>query len=769
MTDTTVSAPAPKKRRGWLRAIAWVFGLLIVLLVAVYFVATSGAFFKGVILPRVGKAMGAEVTVSDASISPFSQVVLHNLKVQTTGTEPLVTATEVRLRYSLMDIIRGNIHIDEVGLSSPTVTLVENADGSSNLDPILKSQQAKPGEKKPEQPAKPTGAKPLQLDLKKFALTDATIRQVKNHAYGTRDLVELSHVNVTLDDLKNGQTGKLALSADIRVENTNGVLQAKLGGSYTLALTADLKPAAIKGNTRLDVTHADGALADLATFGTELDVEVTPTDIKGVALRFQKGDTRLGELRVSGPFNMEKTEGRLSIELSGIDKRLLNLAGAKSGMDFGGTTISSTNEVELAKGGAMITASGQFDIHNFQLTRTNQTTPRLDLRKDYSVTVDRAQSLATLRRLTGTGTQDSKPLLQAELTSPMQISWGSVSNAVGDSALTLTLSSLNLADWKPFIGDSAPAGIVSAKAKVLSQQGGQQVTFDFDSRIEHLTVNAGSNQITDATITLQASGKAVEMNKFNLTSYKLEVARQNQTLTSVSGSGTYDKASETADMQVAIQAALAPLLQALPQPDMGITSGTVDLKAHFTQKQKAQTVTGNLALADFSGHFGKNEVRSFGTAADFDVAMTPKQVQVRKATGKLTQGANVAGNFDLSGAYDRGTQSADMQFSAQAALASLLQALPQPDMSVSSGTVDLKAHFTQKEKAQTITGNLALADFSGHFGKSEVRSFGTAADFDVALTPQQVQIRKATGKLTQGAIAGGSFDLTATYDRPNQA
>src|ERR1035437_10122959 len=161
MTDTTVDTPAPKKRHGWLRAIAWLLGIVIVLLVVTYFVATSGAFFKGVILPRVGKAINAEVTVSDASISPFSQVVLHNLKVQTTGAEPLVTAAEVRLRYSLMDIIGGNIHVDEVGLSSATVTLVENADGSSNLDPILKSQKEKAGEKKPEQPAKPPGAKPL--------------------------------------------------------------------------------------------------------------------------------------------------------------------------------------------------------------------------------------------------------------------------------------------------------------------------------------------------------------------------------------------------------------------------------------------------------------------------------------------------------------------------------------------------------------------------------------------------------------------------------
>ena len=166
-------------------------------------------------------------------------------------------------------------------------------------------------------------------------------------------------------------------------------LQAKLGGNFTLALAADLKPASIKGSTRLDVTKAEGALADVAAFGSELNVEVTPTDIKEVALRFQKGNAHLGELRVSGPFDMEKLEGRLSIVLAGIDKQLLNLAGAKNGMDFGGTTISSTNEVELAKGGSVITASGQLDVSNFQLTRTNQTTPRLDLRKEYDVTVDR--------------------------------------------------------------------------------------------------------------------------------------------------------------------------------------------------------------------------------------------------------------------------------------------------------------------------------------------------------------------------------------------
>ena len=760
MAETTLVTPAPKKRRGWLRAMAWIFGVLILLLVVVYFVATSSGFLTGVILPRVSKAMNAQITLTDASISPFSQVILRGLKVQTTGAEPLVTAAEVRLRYSLMDIIGGNLRVEEVTLASPTVTLVQNADGSSNLDPILKSQPGKPA----EPPAKPAAGKPLQIDLKKFALTEATIRQVKNHANGTRDVAELSHVNITLDDLKNGQTGKLALGADISMTTTNATLQAKLTGNFTLALTADLKPAAIKGSTRLDVAKAEGALADVAGFGTELSVEVTPTDLKGVVLRFQKGNAPLGELSVSGPFDMQKLEGRLSIVLAGIDKQLLNLAGAKNGMDFGGTTISSTNVIELAKGGSVITAKGEFAARNFQLTRLNQTTPRLDLRKQYDITVDRAQSTATLASLTVTGTQNGKTFLKGELTSPMQISWGNANNTVGDSALTLTVTKFDLADWKPFVGDVAPAGIVNMTAKVLSQQGGKQVTLGFDSQIDQLAVNAGSNHISEVAITFHVNAKATDLKQFNLMDYKLEVAHQNKPLTTVTGSGTYDLANDTADMQVAVQAALAALMQTAPQPKVSISSGNVDLKIHVTQKQKTQAITGNFALANFSGQFGTSEVRSLGTAVDFDVGMAPQKLQIRKLAGKVTQGANTAGSFDVSGTYDSSSTNADVQATAQLALATLLQAVPRPDMSVSSGTVDLKTHVIQQPQAQAVTGSLTLADFSGRFGTNEIRSLGTAVDFDLGVTAQQAQIRKLTGKLTQGAKVGGSFDVSANYD-----
>ncbi|PYI85016.1 MAG: hypothetical protein DME26_12050, partial [Verrucomicrobia bacterium] len=631
-------APAPRRQRGWLKALVWIFGVFVILLVATYFVGTSSAFFKGVILPRVSKSLNADVTVSEAPISLFKEAVLHNLKVQPHNAEPLLTAPEVRARYRLLDILGGNIHLDEVALSSPTVVLVENADGSKNLDPVLQSQKQE--KKKPERPAK--SSKPAQIDLKKVTLTNATVRRVKNSKDGARETTELSHVNVTLDDVKNGQTGKLLLNAELSMQDTapppgtNGLLQAKVSGNFVFSLTADLKPASITGNTRVEITQATGAMSELAALGSELDCQMTPSEIKQLALRFQRGNTRLGEVRASGPFDAAKTEGRLKVEIVSIDKQVLNLAGAKSGIDFGSTTLNSTNDVQFSKSGKAITASGQLNLAKLQVTQKNQTTPSLDLLASYDITVDSDAKNALLRSLILNGTQKGNPLLHAELTSPMNLAWGNVTNAVGDST----------------VGDIAPAGNANLRMKLLSQQGGKQLTFDLDSQVANLTAGTGSNQITQANVTLAARGQATDLKLFNLAEYHGQVARQGQPMLDLSGSGTYDASNRIADLQVNLRATLARLLEAMPQSNVVVSSGTAELKGHVTQKQDMQTVTGNLVLADLTGRFGSNEFRSFGATMDLHINKTPRETQFPKIIGNLTEGGKPGGSFAISGNYE---------------------------------------------------------------------------------------------------------------------
>lgn len=656
MADTTAGSktPRPRKRHHWLRVLGWVIGALIVLAVVLYFVVTSSAFLKSEILPRVSGSIHANVTISSAAIHPFSEIVLHDFKIQPTNQPAIVTAPEVRVRYSLFDILGGNIQVDKIALVSPVVQIVQNADGTSNLDPLTKAQR-KRAEQKPKQPVKPS--KPTQIDIRKLTLTDATFRKVQNHEGGTRDLLEITNLNLTVANVKNGDSGKLEFSAVIRDENNPpapamyGLLLATVNGSFNFSLTPDLKPGTIVGDAQMKISQAAGSFSDFGKLDGTLHCDVSPTQFKTVSLSFEKEGTRLGELRATGPFDAQKSEGRLNVELLSVDKRVLNLFAAKSGIDFGSTTITSTNEIDLAKSGAVINAAGQLSASKFQLSRTNESTPPLELRADYNVSIDNTEKTALLQTLNVTGTQDGRSLLRGELTSPMTLAWGNTMNAVGDSSFNLAVTKLNIADWRPFVGGVASAGTLDFGLKLLSRNAGKQLTFEATNRTQNLTAQIGSRHVSDATVLLKARGQVADFHEFNLPDYSLELDQSNQTALTISGTGTYDRATANADLQLTLEVMLPRVLRLLNRPDIAASSGTAELKARVIQKRQTQTVAGNLDLAKFSGKFGSTEFKNLGIAADLDVEKIPGQIDIHKISGKLTQARNEGGGFDLSGTY----------------------------------------------------------------------------------------------------------------------
>jgi hypothetical protein len=771
---------------------------LLILVIVTYFIVTSPAFIKGVILPRLGDAIHANVTVSDVSFSPFKQMVLRDLKVQAKGQAPVLTVPELNIRYHLRDILGGNLHVDEIALVSPTVELVENPDGSSNLDPLLKALSGKPSGTTSPQRTKPS--KPPQIDLGRLALSNASIVKIKNYAGNRRDLLELTNLNVTLSNLKNGQSAALQLSAVLWVENSpldgkNGFLAAAIKADSHFTLAADLKPASASGEAHLDVSSAGGVFRDFSAFSAALNCDLTPAEIQQVSLHFQNGGVPLGELAVSGPLALEKMEGRLQVKLQGVDRRLLNLVGAASGIDFGTTAINSTNEITLAKAGMLVTATGRFNADKVRLTRAGLTTPTLDFSAGYDVTVDRVAQNALFQELTLTGTQDGNPLLEAHLTRPMNVAWGTGANEVGESALDLAVTNLNLADWKPFLGGNAPGGNVNLQAQLLSQQQGRRLTFDVNSQIADFTAARDGKPTVPVAVSLQARGQAVDFKQLNLNEYRLQISRQNQQLLSVSGTGAYDLTNASADAQIALQASLAGLGNAFLEPGANVSSGRIELKGRVTQKQNAQSISGQLVLADFTGQIGKNSFHDFGSTMDLDISRTPEQIQIKKLDGTLTQGGNAGGNFDLTGSYDPARKT--MQLTAalsgfnQDGLRPFLEPLLADKRLVSvavngNASVQYDPSRNSAIKADLQVANLVVNDPKGQFPATPLAAKlqidttlrKQAADirqFQIGLTPtsraqNKVQLHGQVDFSKTNAIQGNlklssdSLDLTSYYD-----
>ena len=798
---TTIASLTIEKQRSWLqhalRIAVWVAGVLVILALAAYLVVTSSGFIKRVILPRVSAAIHAEITVTDISVHPFSKITVRGLKVQAKGQEPVITAPEVRASYSLWSILRGKPRISEIALVSPTINLVENPDGSSNFD-ALKASNKKPSESKPPRPGK--SSKSPQFDVRKATLSNATFRKIKNYPGNRRDSLEVANVNLTLANVKNGQSGSLQLGAYLQMENNPptgkaGHLQAAVNGNFNFTLNADLKPAPVTGQARLDVSRADGVFGDFSRFSAVLDCDVTPAQIKQAVLHFQRGGVPLGELAVSGPLDMAKMEGRLRMDLRGIDRRLLNLVGSASGIDFGTTTVSSSNDIELTKAGSVINASGWLDAGNVQLSRAGQTTPALNLNASYAVTVDGTAQTAVLRGLSMTGTQNGNPLLTARLTRPMNLAWGKGAGGAGDSTLDLTVTGLNLADWKPFLGNATATGNVDLTLKLSSQQGGRQLTFDLVSQINNFAAPIGGNQMFQAAVSLRARGQAVNFKQFDLSEYRLQAVRQNQSLAVVTGSGTYDAVGGNADMQVTLQASPVALCQAIPQPGMSFSSGAVELKGRVTQKQNTQTITGKLVLASLTGRAGQNQFRDFGSTMDLDVSKTPEQIQINKITGKLTPGGTAGGTFEITGKYNTARETAQLAASLsgfnQNGLRPFLEPLLADKKLVSitvngNASVQYDAQGSSAVKASMQVANLVVNDPQRQLPATPLEArleIDTAVkkqsadirQFQIALTPtkraqNQVRLQGQVDYSQTNAVRGNlklaadSLDVTSYYD-----
>lgn len=768
----------PAKKGRFLKIAGLTVGGLAALLVVVYFTATSAWFLKSVILPKVGKAVNANITLEDASISPFSAVTLTGLKVQTTGADPLVTVQEIRLRYSLTAILGGNIKVDEITVLSPVITVTQNADGTSNYDPLLQSSSK-------SEPAKPKSSEPIKLDLSKLDLKDAKVKFVQVAKDGTRTALDVTDLNFSLADLGNGKSGKLSVKADVKVDQTQSVtnnskLQVRVGGDFGVALDNQLMPASIKGGLQLDVGPSLGQFGPLSGLVAALDCELTPTDLKNVALKLSQAGKNYGTVTVNGPLNLVKLEGKLHGDITAIDRQVLNLVGKAFGIDFNSTTISSTGDVELAQGGQLIQVKGGVTAAKFSVTQLGQTTPELNVSIGYDLSVDRAAQMMVVRSFNLNGLQQQRELLKGALTKPMTVAFGKGANAVDESAFSLAIQDLNLADWRAFAAGTEPAGKVNIQLNLLSRQAGKQLKVDLKASLADFAAKMGTNKLSLAAINLTLDTDVSDFNKVTVNRVEAVISQPGQPALTFQGKGKFDTQTQDADGEATAQAFLVPLIAIAGVPDLKLTSGSLAFNGRVVQKNLnpkdaknlsfERTVQGAIKVDNLSGNLSGITLDQFEFAADCDIAMKDTLVEIKKLLGTLKQRQAAGGSLEVKGSYDLKKEAGQVSLKVvdinQNVLSSFLAAalgdkkLQSVSINLdSSGTFNLAADSAFK--ADLSLANLVVNDPKGGFpGKPlEARLL-----IDASLKQKRVELRQLALKLTPTERAANQLNLSGNVD-----
>ncbi|HEX7862330.1 MAG TPA: AsmA family protein [Verrucomicrobiae bacterium] len=766
MSESSRTHGSTRKKGSWGKRIGIGFGVLLLLLVVAYFVGTSGAFIKSVILPRVGSAMNAKVTVNDISVSPFSQVHIRGLRVETIGTEPLVTAEEVRLRYSLMDIIGGNINVQEVTMNSPIVTIVTEADGSSNLDPILKGDEKKEEEK-------PKSDEPTKLNVQNVALKNGTVRQIQKTKDGGVNRTELQNIYVTLDRLGNGQSGKLTVASAFNMAQqqggTNSVLNGDVSGGYDIALTQDLMPSTVKGSTKLNVARGEGVFADMAGFNATLDADLTPTELKQVALRFGKGQQQLGQLLVSGPLDAQKKEGKLNVQLRGLDKNVLALATAGMGYDFRNSTINSTNDITISQNGSFIAAQGNLAGSRISLAKEQLVTPEMDLGVNYQVAVNTSDKSARIETLNVTAAAGGKEFLRTVLDQQMNLSWGEAVKGYKDAALRVIVTNFNLAEWRAVVGTNVQSGLVNSTVALVSQRDGRVLNADANASIANLSAEFGSNRIQNATVTFTSTSTVEDMKTVNVPKFTLALQQGNAAVLQASGAARYQMETKEATAQLTAEGALPRLMALATIPDANATAGQLKMSANYTDVGGKRKANGNFSIEDFTGKYGEYVFTNFLAAFDYNVEMEKDVLEIHRAGAKFGSGVNAGGNLELKGRYDLAKSSGQFSFQTTELNQHLFGPVLAPSMgenkliSISlnaSGEAKLDPAAESAIKADVKVANWVVQDAAGK------RREPLSADIKVdgGMQKEVLDLRQVLVQLTPTARAKNALQLQAKLD-----
>jgi hypothetical protein len=527
-TSPATSASAPK-RTSWIRRLTWVAAALFLLLIVFYFVATSAFFLKGVILPKVGKSMNAKVTVADASISPFSRVHLKGLMVQTVGPEPLMSADEVQVRYSLMSIMKGVMKVDELTVVNPKIRLRHNADGSSNLDPILKNQKS-------DSPSSGS-SEPLKLDVGKVVISNGDVEMIQRMANGTETRVSLSKLNFNLQNLRNGQTAQLHVDGSSQwysgTATSNNTANFDVKSDLNVGLTPSLGLAMAKGDGSVVMTSGTGDFAKINGFRTLMECDITPTEVRQLTWRTLAGERLLSELKVSGPMDLAKQEGRLD----------------------------------------------------------------------------------------------------------------------------LVLTNFNFSDWQAFVPGMTPVGRMSATGQLIAKQAGHEVTLDLQSRLQGFGATFGSNQVSELGLLYVLNTRVTNLKRIQLIKSELTLSHRDQPAGRLTTTGEIGLNPETVSLQVDADMDLARLTQILPQPDLQLAAGRLQMtNASIQQEGTRQTLSGQILLDNLTGKVAGKEFKQLALGSSYDVAATEdgKVIDIRRVAVQLAETPRTKTNgLMLTGRLDR--------------------------------------------------------------------------------------------------------------------
>jgi len=645
---------------------AAIFGLGIIS----YFLLTSGMFLRGMVLPRVGAMLNAKLTAQEITLSPWSELVARQVKLETRGKDPVAEFDELRARYSLWSIIRGKPEISEVTLRGPRIRIEEEADGTSNLTPILKAVEGMKSTKTSE--TKSSAGVP-QILLGTVSLESGQVR-ISRAIPGGRSVIELEGVRFGMDGLGNGRTSKVRFGSVVTLSETvvgaeGGApsrMRVGVSGEIGAVLGNDLVPTSVHLGIEGGVEEAGGSYGNLKGARLVVGGDATQKDLQHLTVSILSNQVALATLKVSGPMNLETLDSKLALELRGIDRRVLNLFGGAGGLDFLESTIGATATVELASKLQVITVSGSLRGDRLGVARGGERSPVMDLGLDWEGRLDLGGRTLAVERLSLSGVESGRKVVTAGLAKPMKLGFGGPSPVFQESSFEWRVDELDLGRWQALMGTVGVGGLLSSTLRVEAKLSGGEVGGALRVGYSKGTFDVGGRSVRGVGLELNAALRLERGQDIFLDAVQVEVVQAGSVLGKLQLklsaaldflAGQY-KGVKNFSVQTSGQIVLAEVSKILGRSDLDLGGGQAVIDATVTASGGSTNLVVRGGVEKLVGRVGKWRFDNQSLTSEIEGELKGSEVSVRRGLVKLaTAGGGGVGEgvATFSGAYDWGS------------------------------------------------------------------------------------------------------------------
>ena len=724
----------------------WVFLGILVLIVGLYFILTSSVFLQKVVVPKVGTALGSEVTLAKLDVSPFSSISFSDFRLTPEGGETLVTAKQVVLRYGLMSILKGTIQVDELTLVEPTITIVQGADGKTNLDRLLEGMKS-------SEPSKPKeSSESPQLAIKNIEIRQGILRMTEPRPGGEIWMAEIKNLDLSIDTLANGMPGQLDIAALLTlIDGANARVDASVGGKVDYEIQPDLGPKEAKGSIQVRVDSATGDFDTVANMAIQLQTDVTANEVRQLEVVVSQGGERLGGAGIQGTFDLEKSEARLEYSVAGIDQRVLSLVGAVLGIQLGQTTLAAAGRVDLIQNGKAVSSQGKLSAGSLSVNLGEGFTPELDAELDYRVTLNQENSTALIERIDLLVQQGGREILKGGLDRAMHLAWEGTAPGFRESSFSMDWSDISLSDWKVFLGPEAPAGVVDGNLKMTAEKDGRLLRVALATAIRELTAAIGDAEgggLRNGNLTVAVNGTLNDFEILTLENFTLDLKQGSTQLASGRGRADWNTDRATGGVQLTMDGSLPAMLSVLPLTDITAQSGLIQVNLQANQRTAESVLIGSINLSDYKGRIGDNVFDSYKASIQANVTRKGNVVELTRTSVALQTGYDAGGSIDFTGRYQIAEQKGALDVKSvnftHSGLIPFLNPVLAPNQ-VRSMNIALTAKADIDLAGESgLEGRVAISNLqvNGPDGPVFTEPFALSMETDLTHKDQIVQLRK---------------------------